>query len=173
MRPVERGSVPSNPDGTPRVFRAYQDVRSDLICRLGEYCSYCEMQLDSSLAVEHVQPKKGSGARPDLELVWENFLLGCINCNSIKSHQAIHLEDYYWPDRDNTLRMLVYMEGGIIQPHPDLTPEEQQCAQRMIYLVGLDKIPPNDPRATDRRWNNRLYWFVSLPQPVQINNHYP
>ena len=155
MRPVERGPLPRNPDGTPRVFGDFHHARADLIARLGEYCSYCEMQLDSSLAVEHVQPKKGPGAQPHLALAWDNFLLGCTNCNSTKGATPILLDDYYWPDRDNTLRMLVYEVGGIIRPHPDLTPEEQDRAQRTIQLVGLDKTPLNDPEAKDRRWNNR------------------
>lgn len=155
MRPVERGPLPNNPDGTPRLFRKFQDARADLISRLGEYCSYCEMQLDASLAVEHVQPKKGPGAAAELALDWGNFLLGCTNCNSTKGDRAIVIDDYYWPDRDNTLRMLIYEVGGIISPHPDLTPDEQERAQRTIRLVGLDKTPLNDPEAKDRRWNNR------------------
>ena len=133
----------------------YQEARADLIARLGEYCSYCEMQLDASLAVEHVQPKDGLAGRPDLGLSWDNFLLGCVNCNSTKGDTPILIDDYYWPDRDNTLRMLVYEVGGIIRPHPDLTPEEQDRAQRTIRLVGLNKTPLNDPEAKDRRWNNR------------------
>jgi len=155
MRPVERGPIPSAPDGAPRVFAEYQDARADLIAHLGEYCSYCEMQLDASLAVEHVQPKKGPGAQPHLALDWGNFLLGCTNCNSTKGHRAIVIDDYYWPDRDNTLRMLVYKEGGIVQPHPDLTPDVQARARRTIEMVGLDKNPLNDPQASNRRWNNR------------------
>jgi len=155
MRPVERGLIPSAPDGTPRVFAEYQDARADLIARFGEYCSYCEGRLVAALAVEHIQPKDGPAGRPDLALSWSNFLLGCVNCNSTKGKKAIVLTDYYWPDRDNTLRMLVYKEGGIVQPHPDLTPEAHQRAQRTIRLVGLDKTPLNDPRAKDRRWNNR------------------
>lgn len=156
MRPIERGSRPLNPDGTVRTFREYQDARADLIARLGEYCSYCEMQLDADLAVEHVQPKDGPGARADLALDWDNFLLGCRNCNSRKSKKAITLTDYYWPDSDNTLRMLEYSVGGIVRPHPNLSPDQQARALRTIQLVRLDYVPTqHDPQVKDRRWNNR------------------
>lgn len=57
MRPIDRGMCPKDITGNIKKFSKYQDARGDLIDKLGEYCSYCEMQLDASLAVEHVQPK--------------------------------------------------------------------------------------------------------------------
>ena len=138
MRPVERGPIPSNPDGTPRLFKKYQDARADLIGRLGEYCSYCEMQLDASLAVEHVQPKKGPGAAAELALDWGNFLLGCTNCNSTKGDRAIVIDDYYWPDRDNTLRMLIYEVGGIISPKGLCRTDSRVLLN--VDLLGLDLL---------------------------------
>ncbi len=40
MRPIERGDLPIDENGTPKIFSRYQDARGDLIDRLGEYCSY-------------------------------------------------------------------------------------------------------------------------------------
>ena len=91
MRPVQRGACPQDADGNDVAFTEYMQARRALIERLGECCSYCEMQLDASLAVEHVQPKKPPGAAaalPERELAWGNFLLGCTNCNSIKSFKT-------------------------------------------------------------------------------------
>ena len=65
MRPVNRGPVPTHHNGEPKRYTEYGLARRDLIQRLGEFCSYCEMELDTSLAVEHIQPKEH---RPHLEL---------------------------------------------------------------------------------------------------------
>lgn len=152
MRPVDRGSIPLDDSGQPKEFRDYQYARRDLIDRLGEYCSYCEMQLSSCLAVEHVKPKKH---HPDLELQWSNFLLACANCNSTKGSKDINLDDYYWPDKDNTVRAIEYREGGLVQAYPNLSPEQRTKAEATIKLTGLGKIPGNDPAASDRRLENR------------------
>lgn len=153
MRPVERGKLPTDDQGNPKTFTKYAQARQDLIDRMGEFCSYCEMHLDASLAIEHVQPKS---LNPNLELNWGNFLLACTNCNSTKGNKAVVFTDYYWPDHDNTSRAYIYEDGGTIVVNPELTVEQQERAKRMIDLVGLDKNPGNDPAASDRRWTNRL-----------------
>jgi len=40
MRPIDRGTRPSDPDGKPMAFRNYQEAKPYLESRLGEYCSY-------------------------------------------------------------------------------------------------------------------------------------
>ena len=74
MRPVDKGVAPAR-------YVRYQDANSDLRGRIGDYCSYCERQIETHLAVEHVQPKV---RRTTLRNSWSNFLLGCVNCNSSK-----------------------------------------------------------------------------------------
>lgn len=148
MRPVVRGEVPLNDKGNEKQFRQYQNARRDLIERLGGYCSYCEMKLDASLAVEHVQPKKHHAT---LERSWANFLLGCTNCNSTKSDKDVELAHYLWPDVDNTFRGLVYGEDGIVRPNPSLPTDLAEKANAMIQLVGLDKTPKTSV-SSDRRW---------------------
>jgi uncharacterized protein (TIGR02646 family) len=152
MRPIERSNSPTDSTGNPKQFREYQDARGDLIDRLGEYCSYCEMQLDASLAVEHVQPKSLNSA---LKLEWSNFLLACTNCNSTKGDQPVNLNDYYWSDRDNTYRAFKYLKGGRIHVNSDLTNTEIKLASATLKLTGLDKISSNDLRRSDRRQSNR------------------
>jgi len=153
MRPVFRGACPQE-QGQDLRFSEYQQARRALIQRLGKYCSYCEMQLDASLAVEHVQPKQPPGAQaalPERELAWGNFLLACTNCNSTKGNTEVVLSDYLWPDRDDTFHSLTYREGGRIEITPG---PEQAKAERLMALVGLQKTP-NTPDASDRRWENR------------------
>ncbi len=145
MRPIERGKSPNS-------YHEYQDARGDLINRLGEYCSYCEMHLDSALAVEHILPKNKC---PEMEREWTNFLLACPNCNSTKGDKLIGRNECYWPDLDNTVRAFEYQIGGQISPHPGLTAVEKSKAQKTIELTGLNYNPGNAVTAADRRWINR------------------
>lgn len=156
MRPVERGPVPLEADGSNKVFTAYGNARRDLIDRMGQYCSYCNQKLPSSLAVEHVQPKKPN---PTLELEWTNFLLGCTNCNSTKGDKPVDLPDYLWPDVHNTYLAFNYTPDGKVDVHPALSAALKVKAQNMLDLVGLQSYPDN-PTASDRRWLNRKDAFV-------------
>ena len=97
MRPVARGTHPTDAAGNKKAWTEYSQSRGDLIDRIGEYCSFCEMHLDASLAVEHIQPKS---LYPNLALEWDNFLLACTNCNSTKGDRDIKLNDYFWPHLD-------------------------------------------------------------------------
>ena len=152
MRPIIRGEVPLDSAENPKNFKEYQEARGDLIERLGQYCSYCEMKLDASLAVEHVKPKS---LYAELEREWSNFLLACTNCNSTKRDKDIELDDYYWPDVDNTFWAFAYSQGGLVRPHPSLNDDEKIKAEKTLKLTGLDKQTTNDRRSSDRRKSNR------------------
>ena len=148
MRPVDKGAAPT-------VYAHYRCAGSDLKSRIGEYCSYCERKLETHLAVEHIQPKV---SYPALQNSWENFLLACVNCNSSKGDKHVILGDYYWPDRDNTLRALEYVEGGLVRPHPCLKGADRVRAEKTISLTGLDKTPGEPgrkPTLPDKRWLKR------------------
>lgn len=148
MRPVDKGAAPA-------VYTRYKDAGPDLQARLGDYCSYCERQIETTLAVEHVQPKSHV---PALCTVWTNFLLGCVNCNSSKGSTPINLSDYLWPDADNTLRAFEYVRGGMIQADATLAPNLATKAQATISLTGLDRYPGGPgqaPTTADQRWLRR------------------
>ena len=148
MRPVDKGAAPNE-------YVRYQDASVDLKSRLGDYCSYCERQIETHLAVEHVQPKV---RRTALRNSWTNFLLGCVHCNSSKGKKRVALRDYFWPDRDNTLRAFEYVDGGLVRPDADLLAHDQAKARDTITLTGLDKFPGNpdrEPTTSDRRWERR------------------
>jgi uncharacterized protein (TIGR02646 family) len=146
MRPVDRGPAPKT------RFARYPDARPHLIERLGEYCSYCEMQLDSGLHVEHIRPKNKDR---HLETHWGNLLLSCWNCNPTKGARRIDPARYYWPHLDNTFRAIEYVAGGYVRPAQGLTPEQRERAERTIQLTGLNKTPPAK-HGSDRRWQNRM-----------------
>ena len=133
MRPVNRGESPQSED-----FEDYRDAFPELVSRLGFYCSYCERRINTNLAVEHVQPK----ALPqyeDLEGTWENFLLGCVNCNSTKGKKDVVLANCLLPDRDNTYFAYNYREDGVIEINDQLNDAQTQLAKNTLRLVGLDK----------------------------------
>lgn len=168
MRPVNRGEWPKDEDGRNVRFREYAEARGELIERLGEYCSYCESLLNASLAVEHVQPKS---LNPQLERDWSNFLLACTNCNSTKGDNAIALDDYVWPDRDNTARAFAYEEGGTVKVAQGLDPAVADKAEALRKLVGLDKKPTKDPTASDRRWLHRYRAWERATRALQLLRH--
>ncbi len=159
MRPVVRGDVPTDQHGQAKQYGEYPQARRDLVGRLGDYCSYCERQLDADLAVEHVKPKRHNPAH---QLDWNNFLLGCRNCNSIKGDTNVVLGEYYWPDQDNTAAMFEYSQGGVISISSLLMGDEVLRAQYTIGMTGLDRKPADDPEMKDRRWEKRReVWGVA------------
>ena len=150
MRPVDRGPWPPDDEGEPRKFHPYRKAKADLLDRLGGYCSYCERTGD--LHVEHVVPRSH---RPDLEEDWRNFLLGCVNCNSIKGDGNLSRDGYVWPDRDDTRELFEYLPGGIVKVRHGLPEPVRTSAENLFELVGLGRRPTNDPCARDPRWRKR------------------
>ena len=148
MRPVDKGAAPAD-------YACYQDASIDIKGCLGDCCRYCERRIETHLAVEHVQPKVW---HPTLRNSWDNFLLSCVHCNSSKGKKLVNLGDYYWPDRDNTLRAFEYVNGGLVRPHASLADIDRVKARDTIALIGLDKFPGNDsrePTDSDQRWRRR------------------
>ena len=152
MRPIDRGAIPTDAAGNPKIYAKYQDARGDLYDRLGRYCSFCERPILSGMAVEHVHHKKGY---PHLEREWSNFLLACNNCNSSKGIKKVPRSRLFFPDQDNTFRALTYSVGGVVTSNSVPTPAMKGKATRLIRLVGLDMIPTPDPQVKDMRWNDR------------------
>lgn len=134
MRPVRRDTSPRTSD-----FSSYSDAQTDLVARLGIYCSYCERRVATQLAVEHIQPK-GLPAYAHLVGCWENYLLGCVNCNSTKKDKDVHLERILLPDRDNTFAAFTYHPDGSIAPSPSAVSNGLELmARRTLELTGLDR----------------------------------
>ncbi|AEE50065.1 HNH endonuclease [Haliscomenobacter hydrossis] len=150
MRPVTKGNAPN-------IYANYQDAASDLQSCIGEFCSYCERHIETHLAVEHIQAKTHV---PALRNSWINFLLACVNCNSKKGRKKIILDNYLWPDIDNTLMAFEYSTGGLVKVNTTVPASIQVLAMSTIKLVGLDNEPGNPdiksrPTKKDRRWLRR------------------
>lgn len=157
MRPVAKQPA-------PRAYTAFDQAKDDLIEQLGRYCSFCERKLATHLAVEHVLPQAHN---PALALAWDNFLLGCVNCNSCKGHGLIALIDHVWPHLDNSYRALDWT-GGCVKAAQGMTPSQERIANNLVRLVGLDIDPGNpDParrprrRPADDRYDARFEMWMS------------
>ncbi|MDE0695947.1 MAG: HNH endonuclease [Boseongicola sp.] len=144
MRPVAKGQPPQ------AEYAQYRDALDDLAGQIGLFCSYCEQPIQHVPEVEHVQPKS---LEPELERSWENLLLGCKSCNSTKSDKPVDLDRVAMPDRDNTFRGLVFLEGGRIGLAPGLTGTQAELMRHVVGLVRLDRHPDaenKDDQPTDR-----------------------
>jgi uncharacterized protein (TIGR02646 family) len=162
MRAVTRGDTPLDGTGVEIIFDEYAEARRYLIDRLGEYCSYCERHIPTSLAVEHIKPKTHN---PNLELCWDNLLLACTNCNSTKGHENIIVADYALPHIDNTYDLFQYDVSAIVKPKPGLSAIDLEKTAKTIDLVGLGEKPPavdtkEWKRASDRRFEHRLKSYL-------------
>lgn len=150
MRPVVKGSA-------PRSYSHWGQARNDLANQIGWYCSYCEMGVSNMIEVEHIVPRNHGGP----ELDWENFLLSCKYCNTVKSSNNLARDGYIWPDRDNTDLAFVYSELNVIEPKNNGIRREGRAT---IDLTGLDRGPNglNLPTDADSRWIFRIQaWLVA------------
>ena len=168
MRPVRRGTSPTTQD-----FADYTQAKTELISRIGggwyegrnlaSYCSYCERKIDTSLAVEHIEPKDGPHGHPQLQGCWANFLLACTNCNSTKGAKQVVFSALYFPDRDNTFHAFEYLADGNIKPMVS----GDQIASSTLRLTGLDKAQrqTRDAKgrliAEDRSSQRMQTWWIA------------
>ena len=151
MRPVLKGNCPYDNNNSDIIFSEYGEARPLLISRIGDYCSYCENQI-TNLAVEHVQPKNHN---QHLALSWSNFLLACINCNSIKGHEPIITTNYYWADLHNTYLLFDFHPQGVVTVKANLHPSVNRVlADNTFLLTGIGRYGTFASEA-DRRWIKR------------------
>ena len=148
MRPIDKGDAPD-------VYKDYRDALGALEERLGRYCSYCERRLGIGLAVEHKAPKSIHLGRI---LDWDNFLLSCVNCNSVKDQKDLGEGDTFWPDEHNTVLAVAYTRGGFVDVSASLHGDLADRARNLIDLVGLDRHAADGfpaPARRDQRWQQR------------------
>lgn len=147
MRPLDKGSVPTNADGSNKTVNDYDNWRLDLITRIEYICAYCNMPLSHQLQVEHVVPKKPKPGNPAGDpLAWENMLLACGPCNNSKDNHPV--EEIYLPEVHNShlpfegdFQTIDKKQHGIIVPrNSGLNDPQKQKAKKSIECFGWDKI---------------------------------
>lgn len=145
----------------------YQDAKERLTATIGEYCSFCERPVLSKLDIEHRVPKD---VYADRKFAWENFLLACGNCNSVKGtkHKVLLLQGgalweetnpatyCYWPDTltpertgnyaHDSYNVLLYQELGIVGINPKVPDgPTRDRVLATIAMVGLDRVLDTTP----------------------------
>lgn len=144
MRAIDKGL-------STNTYTKYGDARHDLAAIIGYYCSYCEMGTNNMIEVEHIHPINHGGD----ELNWDNFLLSCKYCNTVKSNRNLNRTGYFWPDIDNTDLLFEYfLDSRVLDVNTVLSVPIQNNAKALIDLVGLDRYPgnENEPTEADTRW---------------------
>lgn len=136
-----------------RNYPTYRDAKPLLAANLGQYCSYCECRCNmANLEVEHIQPKGRSGS----PAAWDNFLLGCKICNTVKT-KKISGTTCHLPHRNNTFMDFVYDWTGRINVNSSIPTESQKNAQNLLDLLELQRYPSADrPSKCDFRWRDRI-----------------
>ena len=157
MRPVDKSRYTTN----HIEYNPYGDAKPDLIAAIGTFCSYCEREgFSSALDVEHIQDKDG---HPDKEFLWNNFLLACKNCNSIKGTKEIDFPNIILPHMQNTFSPFEYLESGFIKIKDEVVEPLRSKVVELVNLVGLDRRPGIANYSTkDDRWQERKQaWELS------------
>ena len=136
-----------------KEYSPYGNAKFPLIGSIGRYCSYCERHSDvDALAVEHLIAKSKEGS----ETAWDNFLLSCTICNSVKGTMVPDTE-YVWPHIDNTFQCFSYEDTGRIKVVSTIPEELQKKAHNLLNLLkmGRDCDSVDAPSACDFRWKRR------------------
>jgi uncharacterized protein (TIGR02646 family) len=153
MRPVQKIEM-RDPDGSEKEFKPYDRAKNHLEENLGLQCSYCERT--TALSVEHVRAKS-IPRYPHLEFRWDNFLLACVHCNSIKGEQNVTKELTLIPHWNNSFLAFKYSQGGRVSVAKDLKPEDQKKAEYLMKLTGIHRDPSHSKYSyKDDRWSRRL-----------------
>jgi uncharacterized protein (TIGR02646 family) len=169
MRPINRGLIPKNEDGTDKVYTSYKQAKDDLKKALGTYCSYCEMGIENQVDIEHVIPKSHL---PSLENDWNNFLLACKSCNIIKDNNNVNRDGYVFPDIQNTSFLFEYSKNDV-KVKDNLSADIEVLATATFDLLKLDRKFDTSNRIDDRAFARLNSWnkaqealkdFLELPE---------
>lgn len=133
--------------------RAFQPVKlavkADLNADQGGLCVYCEKPLQPTEGqIDHIQPKAGANARPDLCFAYRNYAHSCINpktCGQKKQDGLLPIEP--GPGCNTEWELST---DGTIQPLQDLTRQRRHAATQTRDMLGLN----TDSNLVDerRRW---------------------
>lgn len=161
MRPIEKkqpGDVVQYKDSHGQFidhvvhqdYVEYSNAKLPLVGNLGRYCSYCEgLREIDALEVEHRVARNNGGSAT----AWDNFLLCCKLCNTVKSTKEIG-DDIHWPHLNNTFLDFVYDETGRVKVNPELSGISAIRARSLYNLVCLGRYNM-DATPRDYRWQRR------------------
>lgn len=169
--PVLTQFVAANPaatavdfDGLP--FRPIKDaVKADLNADQGGLCVYCESKLAATEGqVEHIKPKGGPNAHPQLCFTYSNYAHSCINpktCGQKKKNGLLPIEPGPGCNSQWTLST-----DGTVELIVGLTRAQQHPVRQTRDMLGLNK----DSNLVDerQRWlKSALAVLQHAPNDIQ------
>lgn len=131
--------------------RVKQAIKADLNTDQGELCAYCEKPLlPTEGQIDHIKPKAGKNARPDLCFVYSNYVQSCINpktCGQKKKNGLLPIEPGPGCNTEWSLST-----DGTIEPLTELTRQRRHAVTQTRDMLGLNK----DSNLVDerKRWLN-------------------
>ncbi len=133
--------------------RAFQPiklaVKADLNKDQGGLCAYCEKPLQPTEGqIDHIKPKAGANARPDLCFAYSNYAHSCINpktCGQKKQDGLLPIEPGPGCNAEWALST-----DGTIEPLPELTRQRRHAVVQTRDMLGLNK--DSDLVDERRRW---------------------
>lgn len=136
------------------AFRPVKDqVKADLHADQGGLCVYCECELTSDAGqVEHIKPKAGGNAHPQLCFSYRNYAHSCINpqtCGQKKGNGLLPIEPGPGCNAD-----WVLTTTGSIEPIAGLTRARAHQVRQTRDMLGLNR----DSNLVDERerWLSQL-----------------
>jgi len=102
-------------------------------------CAYCESALSPADGqIDHVKPKGGLHARPDLTFAYENYVHGCCHqpkhCGQKKGDKLLPIE----PGPLSCNEKFVLCTNGDIGPKMDLSRQEKHLVCSVRDMLGLN-----------------------------------
>ena len=136
-------------------YDPYGTAKAPLIANLGSFCSYCEEPRSiGDIHVEHVKPKD---VYKELKTKWNNFLLACNICNSVKGETDVDYNKTHFPHKDNTFLDFVYEASGRVKLNPTLPADLKEGAEGLYNLAKLGRDPFGEEATSEQdfRWKHR------------------
>ncbi|MCK5719907.1 MAG: TIGR02646 family protein [Thiomargarita sp.] len=151
MVELQHGNIPNvliqyikqNPSATHDDFDSIEfnklklTIKTQLHQDQGGICVYCEQNLGATDGqIEHIKPKKGKNACPNLCFQYTNYAHSCINaqtCGQKKKNGILPIEPTIGCNNQFSL-----LTDGHIEPVNDLTKNEKHIVKQTRDMLGLN-----------------------------------
>lgn len=119
-----------NTEETTNEFKSMNDER----------CSFCTriiLEFEDEMTVEHIETKTSA---PNKIYEWNNLLCACRTCNTKRSIKEYSVSKYLDPTKVSDIeKYFAYHADGTISAAAGLTKQENQAAEYMIEMYGLNR----------------------------------
>ena len=145
------------------------NVKSHLYSIQGNICVYCERKISdfSLLQIDHIKPKAGANAHPNLCFEYTNYAISCIQqqkhnvtCGQQKKSSLLEVE----PTAPDCNTFFALNTDGVISPAPGYSRKKTNNLKDMNSRLGLNR--PMLVNLRQKRIENVLKLLRTNPQLV-------